>query len=191
MNLNPVFLSLIKLGFFVYFLCNHLAIIAVIIIIKIPFGLGVTWRCFKSSHQIQQHVSEFNRDYEDPIILKIGLYSGPAIAVNSNDWLDYFGRTVNIAARIQGESVGNDIVCSKGYLENEIIYSLLKQPSRGRLVQSSTKRNWWAHGFNKIKNVTMWVNFITPQIDNKHEHWLFCLAWSAGAWNIYAPVSLR
>lgn len=42
MNLNPVFLSLIKLGFFVYFLCNHLAIIAVIIIIKIPFGLGVT-----------------------------------------------------------------------------------------------------------------------------------------------------
>lgn len=80
----------------------------------------------KAAIQIQQHVSEFNRDYEDPIILKIGLYSGPAIAVNSNDRLDYFGRTVNIAARIQGESVGNDIVCSKDFFENESIYSLLQ-----------------------------------------------------------------
>jgi class 3 adenylate cyclase len=74
--------------------------------------------------QIQQHVNDFNEGRRDPIVLKIGLYSGPAIAVNSNDRLDYFGRTVNIAARIQGKSDGNDIVFSEDYLNNEIIQSL-------------------------------------------------------------------
>lgn len=81
----------------------------------------------KAAIQIQQHISEFNQESKDSIVLKIGLYSGPTIAVNSNDRLDYFGRTVNIAARIQGESVGNDIVFSQGYLENEDIQSFLKE----------------------------------------------------------------
>ncbi|MDX1772048.1 MAG: adenylate/guanylate cyclase domain-containing protein, partial [Planococcaceae bacterium] len=75
--------------------------------------------------QIQQHVTDFNEGRQDPIVLKIGLYSGPAIAVNSNDRLDYFGRTVNIAARIQGQSEGNDIVFNEEYLSNESILSLL------------------------------------------------------------------
>lgn len=81
----------------------------------------------KAAIQIQQHISEFNQLSKDPIVLKIGLYSGPTIAVNSNNRLDYFGRTVNIAARIQGESVGNDIVFSHEYLENEDIQSFLKE----------------------------------------------------------------
>ncbi len=36
------------------------------------------------------------------IILKIGIHKGPLIAVNLNERLDYFGQTVNIAARVQG-----------------------------------------------------------------------------------------
>ncbi len=79
----------------------------------------------KAAIQIQQHVTDFNKGRRDPIVLKIGLYSGPAIAVNSNDRLDYFGRTVNIAARIQGQSEGNDIVFNEEYLSNESILSLL------------------------------------------------------------------
>lgn len=34
--------------------------------------------------------------------LKIGVHDGPCIAVDSNDRVDYFGQTVNMAARIQG-----------------------------------------------------------------------------------------
>ncbi len=48
----------------------------------------------------------------DDITLKIGLHCGPALAVNSNDRLDYFGRTVNLAARAVGVSSGGDIVLS-------------------------------------------------------------------------------
>jgi len=45
--------------------------------------------------------------------VKIGLHCGPCIAVTLNDRLDYFGRTVNLAARLQGESRGGDIVLSE------------------------------------------------------------------------------
>jgi class 3 adenylate cyclase len=46
------------------------------------------------------------------ILVKIGLHSGACIAVTLNDRLDYFGSTVNLAARVQNESGGGDIVLS-------------------------------------------------------------------------------
>ena len=47
-----------------------------------------------------------------PLVLKVGLHHGPCIAVTLNERLDYFGSVVNIAARVQGLSVGGDIVVS-------------------------------------------------------------------------------
>jgi class 3 adenylate cyclase len=38
----------------------------------------------------------------DELMLKLGLHEGPCLAVMLNDRLDYFGQTVNIAARVQG-----------------------------------------------------------------------------------------
>jgi class 3 adenylate cyclase len=38
----------------------------------------------------------------DDLLLKIGLHEGPCIAVTQNERQDYFGQTVNIAARVQG-----------------------------------------------------------------------------------------
>ncbi|MEP7122945.1 MAG: DUF5939 domain-containing protein [Byssovorax sp.] len=50
---------------------------------------------------------------EGDLRLKIGLHSGPCIAVELNERLDYFGRTVNIAARVQGLAGAGEIVCSE------------------------------------------------------------------------------
>lgn len=47
------------------------------------------------------------------IVIKLGLHAGPCIAVTLNDRLDYFGSTVNLAARLQGQSRGGDIVVSE------------------------------------------------------------------------------
>lgn len=47
-----------------------------------------------------------------PLVLKVGLHHGPCIAVTLSDRLDYFGTTVNVAARIQHLSEGGDIVMS-------------------------------------------------------------------------------
>lgn len=45
-----------------------------------------------------------------PLSLKIGLHCGPCIVVSSNERLDYFGQTVNVAARVQGLADGEQIV---------------------------------------------------------------------------------
>jgi class 3 adenylate cyclase len=45
-----------------------------------------------------------------PMILKACVHHGPVIAVTANGHLDYFGRAVNVAARLSAESTGGDIV---------------------------------------------------------------------------------
>ncbi len=57
-----------------------------------------------------------------PLALKIGLHSGSCIAVNLNERLDYFGSVVNIAARLESLSSGEDIVISQEvYLDPEVV----------------------------------------------------------------------
>jgi class 3 adenylate cyclase len=68
---------------------------------------------------IQRRVAEFNaRSKGAPIAIKVGLHEGPCIAVTLNGRLDYFGTTVNMAARLQGESRGGDIVLSAAMAED-------------------------------------------------------------------------
>jgi class 3 adenylate cyclase len=69
---------------------------------------------------IRDDIIEFNRRLaaethsgKVAVLVKIGLHSGACIAVTLNDRLDYFGRAVNLAARLQGESAGGDIVLSE------------------------------------------------------------------------------
>jgi class 3 adenylate cyclase len=67
----------------------------------------------RAALDIQKNIAQWNEtDVADEIVIKIGLHHGAAIAVNSNDRLDYFGRSVNIAARIEGASLGGDFVLS-------------------------------------------------------------------------------
>ena len=59
---------------------------------------------------ILQEIGQFNRDHGPPaIILKIGAHCGPSIAVTLNENLDYFGQTVNIAARVQSFADAGEI----------------------------------------------------------------------------------
>lgn len=44
--------------------------------------------------------------------LKIGLHCGACIAVELNERLDYFGRTVNIASRVQNLADAREIICT-------------------------------------------------------------------------------
>lgn len=60
------------------------------------------------------------------ITIKIGLHRGPALAIQANNLMDYFGRTVNLAARIQAESMGNDIVMSQALFETDEVQALIQ-----------------------------------------------------------------
>jgi class 3 adenylate cyclase len=52
------------------------------------------------------------------LLLKAGIHSGPCIAINQNERLDYFGSTVNVAARLVDLSSGRDVVVSEAVLED-------------------------------------------------------------------------
>jgi adenylate cyclase len=62
--------------------------------------------------QLQAQAGSWCRDLGiDPALaLKIGVHHGPAIAMTANDHLDFFGRTVNLAARVADQSRGGDVV---------------------------------------------------------------------------------
>ncbi|MBO0589303.1 adenylate/guanylate cyclase domain-containing protein [Sporosarcina sp. E16_8] len=68
---------------------------------------------FNAALAIQKNIHLLNENISQAVQVKIGFYTGPVIAVNANEILDYFGRTVNMAARIQQQSVGGDIVISE------------------------------------------------------------------------------
>ncbi|MEM1503996.1 adenylate/guanylate cyclase domain-containing protein [Domibacillus sp. 8LH] len=61
------------------------------------------------------------------VVIKGGLFIGPTIAVNANGLLDYFGHTVNMAARIQQQSEGGDIIVSAQEWERESFAGIAKE----------------------------------------------------------------
>jgi class 3 adenylate cyclase len=62
---------------------------------------------------------------EHPLLLKMGMHSGACIAVTLNDRLDYFGSVVNIAARLEGQSEGGDLVLSETVARDPAVAALL------------------------------------------------------------------
>ncbi len=80
----------------------------------------------RAALEAQREVESFNRASGGrDLVIKLGLHEGPCIAVTLNGRLDYFGTSVNMAARLQGESRGGDIVLSKDLLANPALGALL------------------------------------------------------------------
>ena len=87
---------------------------------------------------MQACVAAFNATAVQPIVLKLGLHEGPSIAVTMNDRLDYFGGTVNLAARLQSQSRGGDVVVSASLATLEGIETLAR-PLVGRPETASLR----------------------------------------------------
>jgi class 3 adenylate cyclase len=64
------------------------------------------------------------RGSED-LTLKIGIHEGPCLAVMLNDRQDFFGQTVNIAARVQGLAVSRSIFATGTVIEHPEAAKLL------------------------------------------------------------------
>jgi len=63
--------------------------------------------------EMLNEIETFNQGISAPLILKIGVHTGHSIAVTLNDRLDYFGQTVNIAARVQGLAEADEIYITR------------------------------------------------------------------------------
>ena len=80
----------------------------------------------RAAFAIQQEIEGFNAKHPDlPLMIKLGMHYGPCIAVNLNGRLDYFGTTVNLAARLEGQSKGGDVVISGKLREDPAVAELL------------------------------------------------------------------
>ena len=62
----------------------------------------------------------------EDLMLKIGIHEGPCLAVTLNDRLDYFGQTVNVAARVQGLADSQSIYVSGNVIDHPDASELLK-----------------------------------------------------------------
>ncbi len=66
------------------------------------------------------------RSNED-LLLKIGIHEGPCLAVTLNNSQDYFGQTVNMAARVQGLASSRAIFVTKPVVEDPKAAKILRK----------------------------------------------------------------
>jgi class 3 adenylate cyclase len=61
------------------------------------------------------------------LVVKIGIHEGPCLAVMLNERQDYFGQTVNIAARVQGLATSQAIHVTGGVVETPEVSAMLQK----------------------------------------------------------------
>jgi class 3 adenylate cyclase len=61
------------------------------------------------------------------LVVKIGIHEGPCLAVMLNERQDYFGQTVNIAARVQSLSTSQEIHITAPVIDAPEVASILKR----------------------------------------------------------------
>src|SRR6185503_14888620 len=67
-------------------------------------------RAMAAALRMRQAMRAFNAEHgREDLLLKIGIHEGPCLAVVLNERQDYFGQTVNIAARVQGLATARSI----------------------------------------------------------------------------------
>jgi class 3 adenylate cyclase len=77
------------------------------------------------AHAVKAALAMQARIIDHELVLKLGVHAGPSVVVTMNDRLDYFGSTVNMAARLQGQSTGGDIVLSRAVADDPAVQPLL------------------------------------------------------------------
>jgi class 3 adenylate cyclase len=61
------------------------------------------------------------------LVVKIGIHEGPCLAVMLNERQDYFGQTVNIAARVQSLSTSQEIHITAPVIESPGVVTILEK----------------------------------------------------------------
>lgn len=78
-------------------------------------------RALAAALRMRESVRALKKD----LLIKIGIHEGPCLAVTLNDRLDYFGQTVNIAARVQGLADERAIFATKPVVEHPEVARLI------------------------------------------------------------------
>ena len=98
-------------------------------------------RALAAALRMRDDMQKFNaeRGNED-LLLKIGIHEGPCLAVTFNDRQDYFGQTVNMAARVQGLAKTRSIFATKSIVEDASAVQILKRSGLTPVEQHAALR---------------------------------------------------
>jgi class 3 adenylate cyclase len=95
-----------------------------------------TQHAMRASFAMTDNLRHFNATSGlPPLSLKLGVHTGPCIVVNSNERLDYFGQTVNVAARVQALAEGDQLVVTDSALHEPGVSDLVQ--GRGVVPRAS------------------------------------------------------
>jgi class 3 adenylate cyclase len=81
-----------------------------------------------------------DRRSNEDLLLKIGIHEGPCLAVVLNDRQDYFGTTVNIAARVQALADSRTILATRSVVNDPQASALLETSGFRPIVQHRALR---------------------------------------------------
>ena len=77
-------------------------------------------RALAAALRMREEMTRINAERKnEDLLLKIGIHEGPCLAVTLNNSQDYFGQTVNMAARVQGLASSRAIFVTKSVVEDE------------------------------------------------------------------------
>ena len=88
--------------------------------------------------EAMRHLGNGGNDKD--LLLKIGIHEGPCLAVVLNDRQDYFGQTVNIAARVQALANSRSILATGSVVTHPQASSLLETSGLHAVPQSRVLR---------------------------------------------------
>ena len=76
-------------------------------------------RALAAALRMREEMTRINAERQnEDLLLKIGIHEGPCLAVTLNDSQDYFGQTVNMAARVQGLASSRAIFVTQPVIED-------------------------------------------------------------------------
>ena len=98
-------------------------------------------RALAAALRMREEMARINaeRNNED-LILKIGIHEGPCLAVTLNNSQDYFGQTVNMAARVQGLASSRAIFVTKSVVEDVKAAKILESSGLRPTMQRAALR---------------------------------------------------
>jgi class 3 adenylate cyclase len=98
-------------------------------------------RALGAALRMREAMQEINRQRgNEDLLLKIGIHEGPCLAVTFNDRQDYFGQTVNMAARVQGLAKDRAIYVTKPVVEDKQASLILESNGLHPVAQQAALR---------------------------------------------------
>jgi class 3 adenylate cyclase len=98
-------------------------------------------RALAAALHMREAMSRINAERKnDDLLLKIGIHEGPCLAVILNDSQDYFGQTVNLAARVQGLASSRSIFVTQSVVDDKNAIKILEGSGLQPMMQRAALR---------------------------------------------------